>query len=112
MLIGLAVAGAAIWVSAPQWIGAALPLLIVAICPLSMLFMMKAMNSGKGAACEQRASQAGTEQPALAAADGSVEGASVQELRARLAALEAQQTAAADQLMAHDREQARKRADA
>ncbi|MDP8978488.1 MAG: DUF2933 domain-containing protein [Actinomycetota bacterium] len=111
-LMVLAVAGVAIWVFAPQWIGAALPLLIVAICPLSMLFMMKAMNSGNGAAGEQRGGQSGTERPELAVADDSLEGASVDALRARLAALEARQAATADQLVAHDREGARRQADA
>lgn len=43
VLAGAAVAAAAIYVLAPNLIGAALPVLVMAICPLSMLIMMKAM---------------------------------------------------------------------
>ncbi|MGH3443169.1 MAG: DUF2933 domain-containing protein [Nitriliruptorales bacterium] len=44
VVASVAVAGLGIWWLAPAAIAAALPLLILAICPLSMLFMMKAMN--------------------------------------------------------------------
>jgi hypothetical protein len=47
VLAGLAVVGLIVLVVAPQFIGAALPLLLVAACPLSMLFMMRGM-SGRG----------------------------------------------------------------
>ena len=40
----LAAAGVGIYVFAPGWAAAALPLLIVAVCPLSMLLMMRAMG--------------------------------------------------------------------
>lgn len=45
---GLAVVGLGIWWLAPGAIAAALPFLLLAICPLSMLFMMKAMNGMNG----------------------------------------------------------------
>lgn len=44
---GLALAGLAVFAIAPSLVGAAvLPLLIFAICPLSMLLMMRAMSGG------------------------------------------------------------------
>lgn len=42
---GIVGAGGLLWWLAPGAFAAALPLLIVAICPLSMLVMMKAMNN-------------------------------------------------------------------
>ena len=44
VVAGLAVAGVALYLVAPNLIGAALPLLILAACPLSMVVMMKAMS--------------------------------------------------------------------
>ena len=41
---GLALVGLAVFAAAPNLIGAALPLLIFAACPLSMLLMMRAMS--------------------------------------------------------------------
>ena len=43
---GLALLGLAVFAAAPNLIGAALPLLVVAACPLSMLLMMRAMSGG------------------------------------------------------------------
>ena len=44
VLIGLAVIGVGSYVVAPGLADAALPILLLAICPLSMLIMMKAMQ--------------------------------------------------------------------
>ena len=46
VLGGLALMGIGVLVFAPSLFAAALPLLIVAICPLSMLFMGRAMMGG------------------------------------------------------------------
>jgi hypothetical protein len=46
VVAGVAVAALLVWVLAPGALAAALPFLFVAICPLSMLVMMKMMNSG------------------------------------------------------------------
>jgi hypothetical protein len=56
VLIGLAGAGLVIWWARPDLIQAALPLLFVLACPLSMVLMMRAMNSGseRDAAGQQR----------------------------------------------------------
>lgn len=81
---GLAAAAVGIWVLAPQWFAAALPLLFLAICPLSMLVMMKMMMPGSGQKDE--------------APDGAVPAASDAVLEGRLRDLEAQQAAVAAQL--------------
>lgn len=44
VLTGLAALGAAVYLVAPGLIAAAVPLLLLAACPLSMLVMMKAMG--------------------------------------------------------------------
>lgn len=49
VVVGLVVAGLAIYLAAPQLIGVALPFLIVAICPLSMIVMMRSMSKGDSA---------------------------------------------------------------
>ncbi len=53
VIAGLAVVGVIVLVVAPQFLWAALPLLIVAACPLSMLFMMRGMAGGGGQAPSQ-----------------------------------------------------------
>lgn len=44
---GLAAVALGLWVVAPHVLAASLPLLIMAICPLSMLFMMRGMGKGQ-----------------------------------------------------------------
>ncbi len=44
VVAGLAVVGLGIWVGAPNLVWAAVPVLIVLACPLSMLFMMRGMG--------------------------------------------------------------------
>ncbi len=44
VLGGLAVVGLGIWIVAPQLIAPALPILLVLVCPLSMLFMARMMG--------------------------------------------------------------------
>lgn len=48
MLVGLGIVGLGVWAVAPNLIGAALPILLIAACPLSMLFMMRGMGGGSG----------------------------------------------------------------
>ncbi len=48
VVAGLAVVGLGVWIVAPNLIAAAVPLLLLAICPLSMIFMMKGMGSMGG----------------------------------------------------------------
>ncbi len=48
VVIGLAAAGVFLYLIAPGAIGAAMPLLLLlAICPLSMIVMMRAMSGGQ-----------------------------------------------------------------
>ncbi len=71
---GLAVIGLGVWAIAPNLIGAAAPLLLLAACPLSMIFMMRGMGTMGGnqsAAQPAQASQptlvGGTREEQLAA---------------------------------------------
>lgn len=68
VITALAAIGGGVVLFAPGLIGAALPLLIVAVCPLSMVLMMKSMgghdqNASPAAAAQQvdRAEQLRTE---------------------------------------------------
>ena len=45
---GLALIGVGIWLLAPTLVGAAVPVLLAAICPLSMLAMLIGMGSRRG----------------------------------------------------------------
>ena len=53
VLVGLAAVGLGVWLVAPDLIGAALPLLLLAACPLSMLVMMRGMQGGQCATSTQ-----------------------------------------------------------
>ncbi|MBB5161719.1 DUF2933 domain-containing protein [Mycobacterium sp. AZCC_0083] len=64
-LIGLGVIAIGLVVLRPGWAVAALPFLILAICPLSMIFMMRGM---KGRPSQQSFLEAGTNQHDLAPA--------------------------------------------
>ena len=57
VIAGLAVAAVAIYLTAPNLFGAALPLLIVAACPLSMLLMMRMMSGSGNASCSTAPSE-------------------------------------------------------
>jgi Protein of unknown function (DUF2933) len=61
VVAGLAVLGLGIWVIAPNLAWAALPVLVVLACPLSMLFMMRGMGGG------QRTTPPGREQQSVGA---------------------------------------------
>ncbi len=47
VIVGLAGVGLVVWVVAPNLVGAALPVLLVAACPLSMLLMGRGMAGGQ-----------------------------------------------------------------
>jgi hypothetical protein len=83
----LAVLGAValgVWLFAPRLLGPVLPLLAVAICPLSMLLMMKAMSGG-ARSCQ-------TSAPTAQAEAGDTE-AQIIRLQAEIDRLRAQQGA-------------------
>lgn len=52
VLAALAAVGVGVYALAPNLVAAATPLLVLALCPLSMLLMMRAMGSGSGRSCE------------------------------------------------------------
>ncbi len=58
VIAGLAVVGLGTWAVAPGLAVAALPLLILAVCPLSMLLMMRGMQGGQCASRPQQADPA------------------------------------------------------
>lgn len=76
VVAGLAAAALGLYLVAPGTAGPLLPLLVFAICPLSMLVMMRAMSSGSGS-CDTASGDA-----------------QVAELRAEVAALRAERNAA------------------
>jgi hypothetical protein len=90
VLAGLVVVGVAIYLIAPNLIGAALPILLLALCPLSMLLMMWGMQhtQGQGKQTNQEPDVGLTREE-------------------RIARLRTQQAALADQIGALEREQAR-----
>lgn len=61
---GLAVAAVAIFLVAPDSIGLALPLLIIAVCPLSMLVMMRPMSGSRATSCASASRSRGVEDEA------------------------------------------------
>ena len=65
VLAGLAVVGLIVLVVAPQFIWAALPILLVAACPLSMLFMMRGMSGNGNVAASQPSQMQGEQLPAV-----------------------------------------------
>lgn len=95
VIAGLAVVGFGIFVYAPEWFAAALPILFLAICPLSMVLMMKMMMPGSDKDEKDEATQHGV-----------MQASSDEELQGQLRSLQAQQTALADQLEARRRQEA------
>lgn len=55
VLAGLAAVGLGVWIVAPELAGAALPLLLIAACPLSMLLMGRGMMGGQCSTPTQQA---------------------------------------------------------
>jgi hypothetical protein len=88
VLVGLGAAGVAIYLIAPSLVATALPILLLAACPLSMLLMMWGMQHTQG--------QQTPQEP-----DG---GLTPEE---RIARLRTQQASLADQIGALEREEAR-----
>jgi Protein of unknown function (DUF2933) len=88
VLAGLALVGVAVYLIAPNLIAAALPILLLAACPLSMLLMMWSMQH------TQRQGQQTSQEPDV--------GLTREE---RVARLRRQQAALADQIEALEREE-------
>ncbi len=93
VMAALAAVGVGIFIFAPTLAVAALPFLVLAICPLSMVFMMGAMNhmgndSQSGAACAMR----GNRKPQSRKEELAQLEAQQQELASKIATLEAEPT--------------------
>ncbi|MBW3606553.1 MAG: DUF2933 domain-containing protein [Actinobacteria bacterium] len=93
VLAALVVVAAAIWAVAPGALGAAWPVLVVAVCPLSMLAMMLLMrdsrtDTGPGELTAEAAQHA-------SGPSGDADGAQIAALRAQAADLQARLAAAA-----------------
>lgn len=96
VLGGLAFTGLAVFLVAPGAFSAVLPLLFVAACPLSMVFMMRAMSGGR---CSTRGSETGQEGQAEATdavSSTTTAEAEIARLRAEVDQLKAQQAARSD----------------
>jgi len=91
VLAGLAVVGVGIWIVAPQFALAALPVLLVAACPLSMLFMMRGMSGN--ATASPPAQMQGDQLPA-----GVTRDARLAELQSRKSRMQAEQETIARQI--------------
>ncbi len=79
--------GLGVWILAPELFRLALPLLLLAACPLAMLFMMRGMHA-----------QPSASEGEMMSASGSNGSESSAELRSRLARLQAEQEGLARQL--------------
>ncbi len=90
VLAGLATVGAGVYVLAPQLMAEALPVLLLAACPLSMLLMMWSMQRTRGQ--DERTTEETN--------DGMTR-------EERIARLRAQQAALADRIGELEREEAR-----
>ena len=82
VIAGLAVLGVGVWLWAPDLAAAALPLLLVVACPLSMLLMMRGMQDGQ---CSSQPATAAQPAPATMSRDDQLV-----ELRAQHQAIERQ----------------------
>ena len=83
VIAALSALGLGVWVIAPSFVGLALPLLIVLVCPLSMLFMMRGMG---GSQCAAQSSH--VRQPAATALTREEQ---LAEMKSQLASLKAEQ---------------------
>ena len=93
VLAGLGVVGLGIYLVAPELVAASLPILLLAACPLSMLFMMKAMQGSPGKAQGDNAVRKDGADPSSRDED--------------LARLRARQVGLADQIDALERDESR-----
>ena len=93
VIAALAVAGLGVVVFAPDVLGAALPLLLLVACPLSMVVMMRAMSGGNR--CDDRSTGNGGETGTDAASSEATR------LRAELDQLQAERDAAKERGPSH-----------
>jgi uncharacterized protein YlxW (UPF0749 family) len=91
VMAGLTAVGAGIFVFAPNLATAALPFLVLAICPLSMIFMMGAMNNmGNGSQSSAARAMGGNRKPQSREEELTQLEAQQQGLASKIAQLEAE----------------------
>lgn len=95
ILLGLAVAGLVVLAVAPGLVGSVLPLLLVAACPLMMLFMMRGGHGGHGGHCSTEPARTGRPAGQEVSRDEQLV-----ELKAQLASLQDRQEALAREIAA------------
>jgi hypothetical protein len=93
VLTGLAVVALLVLIVAPQFFWAALPILLVAACPLSMLFMMRGMSGSENATGSRPAQIQRDQLPA-----GLTRDEDLAQLQSRMSSLQAEQEAIARQI--------------
>ncbi|MET9835904.1 DUF2933 domain-containing protein [Streptomyces sp. NPDC006385] len=93
VLAGLGIVAVGVLLLKPAWIAAALPLLILAICPLSMIFMMRGQGKtgAQGSSCSTGAATKKTSASATSETDQQITA-----LQAELRSLKAAQAAQAE----------------
>ncbi|GAA3137670.1 hypothetical protein JOF29_000106 [Kribbella aluminosa] len=93
VLIGLAAVAIGLFAFRPGWAVAALPVLILAVCPLSMIFMMRGMkgHDANAAAPGNGASPQSAGTPTASEIDRSQQIADLQSELRRLKAIDARQ---------------------
>src|SRR6266699_5101946 len=94
VIAGLAVVALLVLVVAPQFIWAALPILLVAACPLSMLFMMRGMSGNGNATASQPAQMQGEQVPVA----GVTRDEHLAALKSRMSSMQAEQEGNARQI--------------
>jgi len=94
VIAGLAVVALLVLVVAPQFIWAALPILLVAACPLSMLFMMRGMSGNGNATASQPAQMRGDQLPVA----GVTRDEHLAALKSRMSSMQAEQEGIARQI--------------
>lgn len=95
---GLAAAGIGLFLVAPNMAAAALPFLVLAACPLSMLLMMGAMGGMRGGQCASEPQAVGGQINTTPVASSDIDG-----FKARLAELEDEQAALARAIAERER---------
>lgn len=97
VLAGLALVAVGVGVYRPDLFGAALPILLLAACPLSMLWMMRSMNQGEGVGGRSQNSNS-SDDPAILRAQMNMLAAEQEKVSERLARLSASQRPVEDDL--------------
>lgn len=97
VIAGLAVVGLVTWALAPGFVWAILPLLLLAACPLSMLFMMRGMQGSHGVQGGELPSHTNDQGRPLSETGvvATTSGESLANLKGQLANIQAQQEAIA-----------------